>query len=136
MPSRAVGNSITIEKSSKIYKEYWIKITNFRNNNVLKIAIAKTIDFKSVTYFDGYTSWFESNIFVLIFKNCQICRKKNCPNIAKWIQDISIISSIKPKFDDGSLVVLRFLNMLQTWNCSSSSANNLPFVICTRNSNQ
>ena len=52
MPSRAVGNLITIEKSSKIYKEYRIKTTNFINENVFP----KRIYFKSVPYFDvSYT---------------------------------------------------------------------------------
>ena len=42
---------------------------------------------------------------------------------AKRIQDRSIISLNKPKFDDQFFVDLRVLQKLWTWNCSASSAS-------------
>ena len=58
----------------------------------------------------------------------------------KRIQDRSIISSIKPKFDDQFFVDLRVLYKLGSWNCSTSSTNqinnNFMFTTCTKHVNQ
>ena len=55
----------------------------------------------------------------------------------KRIWDKSIISSIKPKFEDGFFVNLRVVKELQTWNyyVRSANQNNFTFTICTRLAN-
>ena len=62
-----------------------------------------------------------------------------CLLTAKRKGDQSIISSIKPKFDDRFFVDLHVLCKLWIWNCQASSANqnknNFMFAICTKQVN-